>query len=85
MVTGGSLLEARGRLGGGLLAVLEIGADDFVAVEAVDREDDQDREVGDQHGPVEPRQLVDPGERCLGEQIVDEANDDGMRREQRQN
>ena len=40
------LREAHGRLAGGLLAVLEVGADDLVTMHAVDRKHGQDGEVG---------------------------------------
>ena len=61
----GQLVEAFRRLGGLLLFVLEIGADDIVAVQAVDGEDDEDGEVGDEHRPIEPRQLMNSSERVV--------------------
>ena len=63
------LREAHRRLASGLLAVLEIGADHLVAVQAVHREDRQDGEIRDQHRPVEPGQLMDAGERSLGKHL----------------
>ena len=77
------LFEALRRPGSGLLPVLEIRADDLVAVDAVNREDDQNREVGDQHGPVEPRHLVDAGEGVV-EQAPHQTVGGGMSGQERQ-
>ena len=62
MVTRGSCSKRLRRFAGSFLAVLEISADGVEAVQAVNREDAQDAEVGNQHRPVEPRQLMDAGE-----------------------
>ena len=61
----GQLFEALGGLDGSLLLVLEIRADDVVAVQAVYGEDGQNGEVGNEHRPVEPRQLVNAGKRVV--------------------
>src|ERR1035438_9424493 len=53
------LREASGRLAGGLLAVLEVGADHLITMHTVDRKQGQDGEVRYQNRPVEPTQLVD--------------------------
>src|SRR5262249_11469754 len=59
------LLEPRRRLGDRMFAVLEIGPDDFVAVDAEDRKYRQDGEVRRQHRPVEPSEVMDARERLV--------------------
>ena len=56
------LREAPGRLAGSLLAVLEVSADDLVAMHPVNRKHGQDGEVRNQNRPVEPTQLMDAAE-----------------------
>jgi hypothetical protein len=56
------LRETPGRLAGGLLAVLEISANDLVAMHAVDRKHGQNGEVRYQNRPIEPTQLMDAAE-----------------------
>jgi hypothetical protein len=63
------LLEALGRLRNGLLPVLEIRPDYVVAMDAIDGEDHQDREIGDEHGPIEPRELVNACERIVKQAV----------------
>ena len=68
------LLEANRRMIDRVLPMLEIGANDVVAMQAVDGENRQDREVRDQQRPVEPAQPVNVGERVI-EQALREAAD----------
>src|SRR5207249_3706835 len=58
-------LEALGRLALGLPAVLEIGVNDVVAVDAVYRKDNQDSEIRNQHCPIEPIELMNSRERVV--------------------
>src|SRR5207244_5105644 len=52
------LFEAQARLPGRIFTMLEIRADGFVTVEAVDGEQEEDAEVGNEDGPIEQRQPV---------------------------
>ncbi len=65
------LLKARGRMIHGFLAMLEIGADHVVPVQAVHREYRQNGEVRNQQRPVEPAQLVDTGERGIEQALCE--------------
>jgi len=75
------LLKMPDRLPGGVLAVLEISVDDLEPVNPVHRENHHHAEVGNEHGPVEPGQLVDARKWRLGEHL---AQADGRRRSNQQ-
>ena len=56
------LRELFGRLAGGFLAMLEISANDLVAMHAVNREHGQNRKIRDQNRPIEPAKLMNAAE-----------------------
>ena len=52
-----------------VLLVFEIFAHHFVAVHAINREDAQEREIGDQERPIEEVKMVDASEGVVGEGV----------------
>ncbi len=65
----GEGIEAACGFPGSVLLMLEIRANDIVPMQAVDRENGQHGEVGNQHRPIEPGQLVNSGKGIVQEAL----------------
>ncbi len=82
----GQFVKVPGRIGVVVLAEFKVVVAQRVAMNAVEREQDHDREIRQQHGGVEPVPVVEPFEGLIGElrlQIMTQTIGRGKRQQRR--